>query len=165
MTVRVSSYRVAHSRALGPGITERVPERPGKARKACFRRKFDGGLRQELPLVGKTRGAAADTRSCRAGQTRRGLQNWTKSSLLESSRRALQVALNRRIQIDAARAVRAREESGATRQLPESSPRDECRCGGCGGVSKDRRRTAATSPRPTELALGARGIRKKDTRR
>ncbi|EJK51146.1 hypothetical protein THAOC_29710, partial [Thalassiosira oceanica] len=108
---------------LGPETTEPASKRPGEFRKACFRRKFDSSLRQKVTFVGKTR-PAGDLRSCRAAEASTRRQNRTKSSFPESSRRALQVPGNRRIQIDAARAVRAREESGATRQLPESSPRD-----------------------------------------
>ncbi|EJK58897.1 hypothetical protein THAOC_20944 [Thalassiosira oceanica] len=60
-----SAYQVAHSKAPGPGITERASEGPGKARKACFRRKFDSSA---LRRRNATR-AADLNRSCRAGRT------------------------------------------------------------------------------------------------
>ncbi|EJK50213.1 hypothetical protein THAOC_30843 [Thalassiosira oceanica] len=62
-----SAWKVALPRALGPGIMGRALERPGKARKACFHRKFGFCLRQKLPfnVTGKTR-PAADLESCRA---------------------------------------------------------------------------------------------------
>ncbi|EJK54803.1 hypothetical protein THAOC_25538, partial [Thalassiosira oceanica] len=46
-----SAWKVAHSKAPGPGITERASEGPGKARKACFRRKFASSLRQRVPFT------------------------------------------------------------------------------------------------------------------
>ncbi|EJK50610.1 hypothetical protein THAOC_30355 [Thalassiosira oceanica] len=70
-----SASQVAHSKALGPGITERASERPGKARQAVICRKFDSGLRQRVPFDRQKRDPrAADLRSCRAGR------NWTGSS-------------------------------------------------------------------------------------
>ncbi|EJK47870.1 hypothetical protein THAOC_33383, partial [Thalassiosira oceanica] len=45
-----SAWKVAHPKALGPGITERASQRPGKARKAIIRRKLDSGLRQKVPF-------------------------------------------------------------------------------------------------------------------
>ncbi|EJK61236.1 hypothetical protein THAOC_18318, partial [Thalassiosira oceanica] len=61
-----STWKVAHSRALGPGIAERASEGPGKARKASIHRKFGFGLRQRAPFVGNaTRGGP---RSCRADE-------------------------------------------------------------------------------------------------
>ncbi|EJK72375.1 hypothetical protein THAOC_06099, partial [Thalassiosira oceanica] len=120
-----SAWKEALSRALGPGIAGRVLERPGKARKASIHRKLDSGLRQRVPLVvGKTR-PAAPTSIVLCGRTAEfstGSRNCTKSSFLESSRRALQLTLDRRIRIDGARAVRARE---MPRRLAKSSRRDD----------------------------------------
>ncbi|EJK75155.1 hypothetical protein THAOC_03133 [Thalassiosira oceanica] len=62
-----SAYRVAHSKAPGPGMTERASEGPGKALEGCFRRKFATCLRQRAPFVGQTR-PAADLESCRAAE-------------------------------------------------------------------------------------------------
>ncbi|EJK77445.1 hypothetical protein THAOC_00725, partial [Thalassiosira oceanica] len=50
------------------GTMERASERPGKARKAIIRRKFDSGLRQRVPFCRQN-----SHRSCRAGRTRPGL--------------------------------------------------------------------------------------------
>ncbi|EJK74907.1 hypothetical protein THAOC_03389 [Thalassiosira oceanica] len=66
---------------------------------------------RKCPYCIRRQNATPILESCRAGRTRRGRRIWTKSSFLESSRRALQVALGRRIQIDAELApFRAREE-------------------------------------------------------
>ncbi|EJK50519.1 hypothetical protein THAOC_30479, partial [Thalassiosira oceanica] len=92
-----SAWKVALPRALGPGITERALERPGKAREACFHRKFDSSLRRKLPLFFPAEDLDRVVRAA-AARSRRGLQNRTKSSFLESARRALQITLDRRIQ-------------------------------------------------------------------
>ncbi|EJK55863.1 hypothetical protein THAOC_24352 [Thalassiosira oceanica] len=58
-----SAWKVALSNALGLEVTERVPERPGKAPDARNCRDFATGLRQRVPSVGKTR------RACRGVRT------------------------------------------------------------------------------------------------
>ncbi|EJK44195.1 hypothetical protein THAOC_37288, partial [Thalassiosira oceanica] len=134
-----SAWKVAHSKVPGPGITERASERPGKARKACFRRKFASSLRQRVPFIGKT--PAADHESCR-GPNSTGSRNWTKSSFLESSRRALQAALNRRIQGRRGWELgRLGRHSARWRRVPKT---DAARPGGS-RKKKDTRRTAAAS--------------------
>ncbi|EJK45944.1 hypothetical protein THAOC_35418, partial [Thalassiosira oceanica] len=107
-------------------------------------RKFDSSLRQKGPFVGKTRPAADPLDRVVRPRTGRRRQNGTKSSFLESSRRAQQVAPNRRIQIDGARAVRAREK----KRHEEASP---------GGLAKKETRggAAAASRRPMQLVPGA----------
>ncbi|EJK70319.1 hypothetical protein THAOC_08332, partial [Thalassiosira oceanica] len=172
-----SGWKVAPSRALGLGITGQASEGSGKARKACFHRNFDSSLRQRVPSYRQnaTRGGP---RSCRVGRSRRGRRNWTKSSFPESPRRALQVALSRRIQVDGAlalfelaRADAVGSEIAASSRRPTQLPPGAVAknktpgihgtaSGGCGGVSEDTRRAAAASPRPTQLARGARGRRK-----
>ncbi|EJK58301.1 hypothetical protein THAOC_21590 [Thalassiosira oceanica] len=74
-----SAWKVALSRALGPGITDGVSEGPGKARKARIRRKFDIGLRQKAPFVGKTRRAAGLDRALRPELGRAGSSEWDEN--------------------------------------------------------------------------------------
>ncbi|EJK58360.1 hypothetical protein THAOC_21526, partial [Thalassiosira oceanica] len=62
-----SAHQVAHSKALGLGITERASGRPGKVREACFRRKFATRLRRRVPFIGKTR-PSAYLESCRSSE-------------------------------------------------------------------------------------------------
>ncbi|EJK55332.1 hypothetical protein THAOC_24944 [Thalassiosira oceanica] len=82
----------------------------GRSAKRAFIENLTAASVREGPSSAK-RDPRRTPRSCRAARrTGRGRQNQTKSSFLESSRRALQVALDRRIQIDGARVVRAREE-------------------------------------------------------
>ncbi|EJK64691.1 hypothetical protein THAOC_14551 [Thalassiosira oceanica] len=70
-----SAYQVAHSKSLGQGITERASERPGKARKASIRRKFDSSLRQRAPFVTSKRAPWRTSRSCR-GPNSTGSSEW-----------------------------------------------------------------------------------------
>ncbi|EJK49399.1 hypothetical protein THAOC_31734 [Thalassiosira oceanica] len=92
-----SVWKVALSNALGLENTELASGRPGKAPEARNRRNFDGRLRQKGPSIGKTR-PAAPGKAVGGPNSTRG-QNGTKSSFPESSRRALQVTVNRRIQV------------------------------------------------------------------
>ncbi|EJK73778.1 hypothetical protein THAOC_04578, partial [Thalassiosira oceanica] len=140
-----SAWKVAPSRALGPGIAERAPERPGKARKASNRRKFDSSLRQRVPFVGKTRPAADLNRSCRAWPNRRCRRNGTKSSFLESSRRALQTSANRQIQgpRSPVNGTAARVANFARRLLKSSRRDEEVSPGGARGRRKHTRHDAA----------------------
>jgi len=48
-----SAYRVAHSKAPGPGITERASDRPGKAPEAGNRRNLTAASVRERPLPAK----------------------------------------------------------------------------------------------------------------
>ncbi|EJK52862.1 hypothetical protein THAOC_27822 [Thalassiosira oceanica] len=130
---------------------ERASEGPGKARKVSICRKFDSGLRQRVPFVGKN----AFNRVVRAkpGQTwpnSTPSRNGTKLSFLESSPRALQVSANRRVRIAGACAVsRSREAArcdDSRKALVETSVAAARRCGGV--------------QRPTELARGARAMKK-----
>ena len=132
-------------------------------------RKFGSGLRQRRPSIGQITTAA-----CRTGSA----PNWTncrismKSSALESSRRALQVAANRRIQgrrglLDGARAValaatkrkdvvttpeiasarRRRRRSTSSRRVMNRLTRRRWR-------EQHTSRGCSLVPRPTELSAG-----------
>ncbi|EJK48434.1 hypothetical protein THAOC_32766, partial [Thalassiosira oceanica] len=61
-----SAYQVAHSKAPGPGITERALRAAREAQGASIYRKFDSSLRQRVPFI-----SAERLESCRAGRTRR----------------------------------------------------------------------------------------------
>ncbi|EJK49438.1 hypothetical protein THAOC_31688 [Thalassiosira oceanica] len=79
--------KVALSKALGPGSTGRASGRPGKARKAGKCRDFATGLGQKRPR-GRQSARRRGGRVAGGPSSTRG-QNGTKSSFLESSRRAL----------------------------------------------------------------------------
>ncbi|EJK66928.1 hypothetical protein THAOC_12099 [Thalassiosira oceanica] len=134
-----SAYEVALWKALGLGITERAPERPGRACKACNRRNSALASVRKGPSIGKTRPAAGWVEG--GTSSTRG-QNWTKSSFLESSRRALQVTANRRIQVrarPAARGLAAFERTKKERCDVETTP-------GTAGSSRVTRRCRRPKP-------------------
>ncbi|EJK47300.1 hypothetical protein THAOC_33988, partial [Thalassiosira oceanica] len=123
-----SAWKVALSRALGQESTERASERPDKAHKASKCRDFATGLGQKQPETGI---ALGPLRTCRAGQTDEVSEgsridwsgrNGTKSSFPESSRRALQVAADRRIQITASPAARGERTKRRKMDDAETSP-------------------------------------------
>ncbi|EJK53449.1 hypothetical protein THAOC_27119, partial [Thalassiosira oceanica] len=90
-TARVVEWKKWLFGALGPGIRNGPPNSQGWPQAFSFDPSESALSRQNA-----TRGAAELDFVVRA-RTRRGIQNRTKSSLLESSRRALQIALDRRI--------------------------------------------------------------------
>ncbi|EJK70096.1 hypothetical protein THAOC_08574, partial [Thalassiosira oceanica] len=77
-----SAWKVAHSRALGPGITELPPERLGKARKASDRRNSASASVRKCPHVGSTDRGHRGRAELSTGSTSEsaGRQNGTKSS-------------------------------------------------------------------------------------
>ncbi|EJK63474.1 hypothetical protein THAOC_15861, partial [Thalassiosira oceanica] len=126
-----SGWKVAPSRALGPGITERASEGSGKARKACFRRKFDSSLRQRVPFLGITRPAAdLDDRVVRpnfdavVGIVRKAA-SWNRL-----------VELYKRLPID---------EFGDTRRTAAASPKTDGAPAGGGREEEDTRHDGAVS--------------------
>ncbi|EJK65245.1 hypothetical protein THAOC_13919 [Thalassiosira oceanica] len=158
-----SAWKVAHSEAPGPGITERALEGTGKARKGCIRRKFATCLRQRVPFIGNTRPARrGGPRPCRAscGPNRREVLIGMGRKV--ASRKALAELYKRLpIEVSAARADRAREEKRSRNQEKKNS-RHACVTCDSIVISKDTRRTAAASRRPTQLPPGA--VAKKKTR-
>ncbi|EJK51113.1 hypothetical protein THAOC_29749, partial [Thalassiosira oceanica] len=95
-----SVWKVALSKALGPGSTGRASGRPGKVRKASNGRDSATGLGQKRPR-GRQSARPARGRVVwdEPPNFDPGCRIWTKSSFPESSRRALQVTLNRRVEI------------------------------------------------------------------
>ncbi|EJK50212.1 hypothetical protein THAOC_30846, partial [Thalassiosira oceanica] len=106
----------------GLGITERASEGPKKARKACFRRKFDSSLRQRVPFVDKTRPAAR-------GPRRTSIVSWAELWRAGSSELSTEPKL----------LALAKKAVHAMIRPSESARRED------GGVSEDTRRAAATS--------------------
>ncbi|EJK53885.1 hypothetical protein THAOC_26592, partial [Thalassiosira oceanica] len=129
---------------LAWGSRNGPPKGRGRPAKRVFIENLTAASVRECPLPAKRDPRRTSIVSC--GRSRRGRRNGTKSSFPESSRRALQVALNRRIQIDGARAARVLARKAAQRDDSSTKgramiPTTPAR----GGVSKDTRRTAAKS--------------------
>ncbi|EJK55177.1 hypothetical protein THAOC_25116, partial [Thalassiosira oceanica] len=130
------------------------PSGPGRPIRRAFIENSALGSVRKCPFIGKTRPSALCGPLDRVvRQVFDCLRNRTKSSFLESSRRALQVALNRRIQIDGARAVQAREEMRMKpTQLPPGAVAEEERHAACCGGGRSARTTTwgdASSGRPS----------------
>ncbi|EJK53654.1 hypothetical protein THAOC_26862, partial [Thalassiosira oceanica] len=170
-----SAWKVAHSKAPGPGITERASEGPGKARKARIRRKFDSSLRQRVPFIGKRDldGVVRTPRIVSWGQTdevvgfgrkvasRKALVELYKSLSIDDFR-SPELALQRHNATTPRKARDDSEYETKTNRLPrrlEGHPAhcgdvpktDAAPAGGGRAKKKDTRRTAAA-------AAGARGM-------
>ncbi|EJK47853.1 hypothetical protein THAOC_33402, partial [Thalassiosira oceanica] len=166
-----SAWKVAHSKALGPGITKRPPERPGKARKASIRRKSDSSLRQRVPFNGKNafdrvvRANRPGLGMGRKAASRKALVELYKSLRIKKKKKKTLGTMAAWTKTDAASpgglAKRRRHPAHCSRV----SKTDAARAGGTRARRRHARRTAAASgdaaasPRLTQLARGARGGR------
>ncbi|EJK68714.1 hypothetical protein THAOC_10082, partial [Thalassiosira oceanica] len=181
-----SAWKVAPSRALGLGITERPPERPGKVRKVSVCRKFDSSLRQRVPFYRQNA-----RRSCRADRTRRclgmGRKVASRNRLVELYKslsidvfRDFQVSVNGARLRPAAVALDDSRKALVGREMKKKKSRRHARrlpvnvAGRCSDVKRPTRRAAAASRktlgalqrRPEERRSSRRGRsrKKKDTR-